>query len=89
MLISSRKTTTVLAALVLGLGVMGAAAPSFADNNGSMASPAFPPDGVVSLGIGPSAPDRSYSAYYPSSPRHRAAAPVESNYGHYQTGPSN
>jgi hypothetical protein len=50
----------------MGLGVMGAAAPSYAANNGSLASPAFPADGVVRLGLGAS--DQSYSAYYPSNP---------------------
>jgi hypothetical protein len=71
MLNSSRKTTTVLAALVLGLGVLGATVPSYADNNGSAASPAFPADGVVRVGLGAS--DQSYSAYYPSNPGHNSA----------------
>jgi hypothetical protein len=67
---SSRKTTTVLAALALSLGVLGAAAPSYADNNGSLASPAFPSDGIVRLGL--AASDQSYSAYYPSNSGHSA-----------------
>jgi hypothetical protein len=63
------KTTSLLAALVLGLSVLEAAAPSYADNNGSSASPAFPPDGAVQLTLG--APRRpAYSAYYPSNPGH-------------------
>jgi hypothetical protein len=65
---STRKTTTVLAALALGLCVLGATAPSYADNNGSLASPAFPPDGVVILAHGMRAPAESYTAYFPSIP---------------------
>jgi hypothetical protein len=66
---SISKTSSVLTVLVLGLGVLGEAALSYADNNGSLASPAFPPDGVVRLPRG--APHQSsYSAYYRSSPRH-------------------
>jgi hypothetical protein len=64
------KTTTVLAAMVLGLGVLGAAFPSYAvtgGDNGSQASPPFPADGVVRLGLGAQAPAESYSAYYPSN----------------------
>ena len=85
MLNSTRKTTTLLAALVLGLGVLGAAAPSYAvtgGGNGSAASPAFPADGVVRLGLGAQAPADSYSAYYPSNP---SSAPVESNLRDYNS----
>ena len=67
MFTSTRKTTTVLAALVLGLGVLGATAPSHADNNGSLASPAFPPDGVVILAHGVKAPAELYTAFFPSN----------------------
>jgi hypothetical protein len=75
------KTATVLAALVLGLGVLGAAAPSYADNNGSLAFVAFPPDGVVKLGLGASASDQ-YSAYYPSNAGRRAiSAPTQFDWG--------
>jgi hypothetical protein len=65
------KTATLLAALVLGLGVLGTAAPSYADNNGSLAFVAFPPDGVVKHGLGASALDQ-YSAYFPSNAGHSA-----------------
>jgi hypothetical protein len=70
----TRKTMTVLAALTLGLGVLGAAAPSYAaaGDNGSLASPPFPPDGVVKLGLGAQAPAESYSAFYPSKAGHPA-----------------
>ena len=74
MLNSSRKTATVLAALVLGLGVLGAAAPSYADNNGSLASPAFPPDGVMKLGLGAQAPAESFTAYFPLGPGQSAGS---------------
>jgi hypothetical protein len=81
----TRKTMTVLAALTLGLGVLGAAAPSYAvtgGGNGSMASPAFPPDGVVRLGLGAQAPAESYSAYYPSNAGHPAnSAPTQLDWG--------
>jgi hypothetical protein len=74
MFTSTRKTTTVLAALVLGLGVLGATPPSYADNNGSLASPAFPPDGAVKLGAGTQAPAESYTAYFPLNPSHSAGS---------------
>ena len=64
---STSKTTTVLTAAILGFGLLGSAAPSYADNNGSMASPAFPVDGVVKQGVG--APDQMHSAYDPATPR--------------------
>jgi len=85
MLSATRKTTTVLAALVLGLGVLGAAAPSYAvtgGGNGSAASPAFPPDGVVRLGLGAQVPAEGYSAYYPSNP---GSAPAQSNFDDYNS----
>ena len=85
MLNATRKTTTVLAALVLGLGVLSAAAPSYAvtgGGNGSAASPAFPSDGVVRLGLGARAPADAYSAYYPSNPSN---APAESNLRDYNS----
>ena len=69
---SSLKTTTVLAALALSLGVLGAGVPAYADNNGSLASPALPSDGIVRLGIGAQAPAESYRAIYPSNPSHGA-----------------
>jgi hypothetical protein len=66
---SMSKTTSVLAILVMSFGTLGVPAPSYADNNGSPASPAFPPVGVVSLPLG--APRlSSYSAYYRSTSGH-------------------
>ena len=81
--ISSRKTTTMLATVVLALGVLSAAAPSYADNNGSLASPPFPSNGAVRLGAG--IPE-SYSAYYPSIPPHSTVClNTGSSYGSYLT----
>jgi hypothetical protein len=71
--------------MVLGLGVLSGAAPSYAvtgGGNGSAASPAFSSDGVVRLGLGAQAPADSYSAYYPSNP---SSAPVESNLRDYNS----
>jgi hypothetical protein len=82
-LMSTRKTTTMLATVVFGLGVLGAAAPSYADNNGSLASPPFPSNGAVRLGAGI---PNSYSAYYPSIPPHSTfCLSTGSNYGSYLT----
>ena len=83
---SISKTTTVMTALVLSLGVLGADAPSYADQNWSTASPPFPPDGVVRLGLG--APDQTlYSAYTPSIPSHSTIClSTGAGHGSYPTG---
>ena len=64
----SKTMFASLAALTLSVATLGAAAPSYAvtgGGNGSQASTPFPPDGVVTMGLGAPA-EQSYSAFYPS-----------------------
>ena len=70
--------TGSLAALVVGLGLLAASAPAFADGNGSSGEGPFPTTGVVRLGLSPAAPAiEVFTAYYPggSGPAH-SCAPV-------------
>ena len=83
------KTTTILTAIVLELSVLGASAPSYAvtgGGNGSLASPAFPPDGVVKLGLGAEGQAQSFTAIYPSTPGNSAGTvSTESNERYYNS----
>jgi len=64
MRISSKiGTAGSLAALVVGLGLL--AAPALADGNGSGAIDSFPTEGVMRLGMSPSAPPmQKFNAYF-------------------------
>jgi len=66
---SNGKTAIVLTAPVLGAGIVGTAAP--ADNNGSLAFQAFPPDGAVRAGLG--AQSRTYLAFDATQTRPRGS----------------
>ena len=72
--LTRRMRSGPLSALVLGLGVLAACAPSHADYNGSTAhdpwgataSPAFSRTGIVRLGLSPAgSPVGASSAFYP------------------------
>jgi hypothetical protein len=58
-----------LAALTIAAAVLGAANPSYADQNGAWVPGSFPTEGVVRLGLSPNGPTPdSFTAYYQSAP---------------------